>query len=537
MAKFNRAAGAKQTRQDIDEVGLAGNGQITGQAKSFIKTAKTPTSTTGEGAPGYARGTKSELFLLAVSNMVTENTFYETGGARDTRFEQLVSTVAVDDPDWMARFLLWLRTEANMRSASVVGGLVAARAMVKAGIPGGRGVVDSVLRRADEPGEALAYWTETFGRSLPKAVKRGIADAAARMYNEYTTLKYDTASKAFRFGDVLDLTHPSAATPEQGHLFRYALAARHNRDSIPEVDGRLPMILANHALRSAGRELPDLLLNTDRLLEAGMTWEDALSMVGSKVDKAKLWEALIPTMGYMALLRNLRNFDQAGISDEAADRVIARLVDFDQVARSKQFPFRFLSAYRATADGSLRWASALEKALTMSLSNVPELPGRTLVLVDRSGSMFNSVSAKSGLNRADMAAVFGGALALRNAGRVTLVQFGTGAKLVPVPKGGGSLLKLVEKFDDMGGTNTAAAVRAHFAGHDRVVIVTDEQSQDGDPGNVIPKDVPLYTWNLAGYQFSGTSGGKSRHVFAGMTDQAFRMIPLLEAAEDQSWPF
>jgi hypothetical protein len=38
------------------------------------------------GAPGYPRDAKGELFLLAVSNMVGEDTFYEASGARDSRF-------------------------------------------------------------------------------------------------------------------------------------------------------------------------------------------------------------------------------------------------------------------------------------------------------------------------------------------------------------------------------------------------------------------------------------------------------------------
>jgi hypothetical protein len=536
MSKFNRAASNAAARPEVDE---ATNVVVTavGTAKSPIKTRKTVTGVTGQGAPGYEHGDKSALFLLAVTNMVSEDTFYEKAGDRDERFENLVTRVAIKDPEWIIGFFGWLRSEANMRSASLVGALVAAQAMVMVGVPGARQMVTSVLQRADEPGEALAYWIKMFGRNIPKPVKRGIADAATRLYNEYTTLKYDTASHAVRFGDVLDLTHPKATAQWQANLYRYVLAMRHNRDEIPEVGPGLPMILANHALRSAGAELPELLLNSEHLRRAGMTWEDALSLVGSKVDKGKLWEAMIPSMGYMALLRNLRNFDKANVSDEVAQQVIERLSDPAQVARSRQFPFRFLAAYRATAGTSVRWAAALEKALSASVSNIPELPGRTLVLVDRSGSMFMPMSGRTELDRSDAAAVFGGAVALRNAGRVTLVQFDDSSREIPVPTGRGSLLKLVEKFTGGGGTSTAAAVRKHFNGHDRVIIVTDEQSNGGDPSGVIPKNVPLYTWNLAGYQFTGTSGGSKRHTFGGLTDSAFKLIPMLEAGVDQGWPW
>lgn len=105
-----------------------------------------------------------------------------------------------------------------------------------------------------------------------------------------------------------------------------------------------------------------------------------------------------------------------------------------------------------------------------------------------------------------------------------------------------SLLKLVGRFHSLGGTNTADAVRRWYNGHDRVVIVTDEQAWGGwlgsDPLSHIPAKTPAYTWNLAGYQRGhGPSGSHNRHTFGGLTDVAFRMIPLLEAGRDARWPW
>ena len=73
--------------------------------------------------------------------------------------------------------------------------------------------------------------------------------------------------------------------------------------------------------------------------------------------------SVIPSMGYMALLRNLRNFDEAGISDERARYVREVLADPERVAKSRQFPYRFWSAYKNVP--SLDWASTLEKALEL----------------------------------------------------------------------------------------------------------------------------------------------------------------------------
>lgn len=535
-------------------------------AASPVKTEARPTGRTHEGAPGHARDAKSELFLLAVANMVGEDTFYERAKARDDRYSALVRRLAVEDAEWTARLLAWLRADAHMRSASLVGAaeyvkgrLDAAGSRERHTHEAGEGadaasfggdslgyrtttnrrVIDSVLQRADEPGEMLAYWTSKYGRNIPKPVKRGVADAVGRLFTERNLLKYDTDSKGFRFGDVLDLVHPSPDGDKswQGALFAYALDRRHNRGSIPDPDV-LPMLAYNLAFLESAGENPERLLDAAALKRAGLTWENALSLAGNKVDKKALWEALIPTMGYMALLRNLRNFDQAGVSDEVAEQVAAKLADPEQVTKSRQFPFRFLAAYNAAP--SLRWSWALEKALNASLSNVPSMPGRTLILVDRSGSMFGSISQRSGLNRADSAAIFGTALAVR-AASADLVEFGTSHRPVRV-SAGASVLAVLKEFTSMGGTNTAEAVRSNYRAHDRVVIVTDEQAWGGyygaDPLGQVPVNVPIYTWNLAGYEHGhGPSGEGQRHTFGGLTDAAFRMIPLLEAGRNADWPF
>jgi TROVE domain len=87
------------------------------------------------------------------------------------------------------------------------------------------------------------------------------------------------------------------------------------------------MVRANARLRAAAAADPAVLLDPDALRRAGMTWEDALSLAGPAVDKGALWTAMIPSMGYMALLRNLRNFDEAGVSDVVAATVAAKLAD------------------------------------------------------------------------------------------------------------------------------------------------------------------------------------------------------------------
>ena len=54
----------------------------------------------------------------------------------------------------------------------------------------------------------------------------------------------------------------------------------------------------------------------------------------------------------------------------------------------------------------------------------------------------------------------------------------------------------------------------------------------------VPANVPVYTWNLAGYRVGhGPSGKANRHTFGGLSDAAFRMVPLLEAERSADWPW
>lgn len=514
-----------------------------------VRSEATPGTRTYEGGAGYRRDAKSELFLLAVTNMAGEDTFYERARDRDARFVKLVHEAYREDAAWLARLVAWLRADGNLRTAALVAAVEYTRAHLAAypdgkapaGVPTPRSVVDSACRRADEPGEILAYVTTRHGRAIPKPVKRGVADAVARLYDERALLKYDAAGKGFRFGDVLELTHasPAAGKPWQGELFAHAIDRRHDRDKA--VPAGLATLRARAELMAVPAGERRAALDPAALKAAGMTWEALSGWLQGPMDAAA-WEVVIPSMGYMALLRNLRNFDEAGVPDEVAAGICARLADPEEVARSRQLPFRFYSAFRMAP--SLRWGHALEQALGLAVANIPALGGRTLVLVDTSGSMHAGFSRDGTLMRWDAAALFGIALGLRCAS-ADVVSFSTGVRAFPLAPGG-SVLRMVEQWKAggwflNGGTDTARALRDTFRGHDRVVILTDEQASY-DPAGVtasVPADVPVYTWNLAGYRAGHAPSGTvpNRHTFGGLTDAGFRMIPLLEAGQDGTWPF
>ncbi|SCE26749.1 TROVE domain-containing protein [Streptomyces sp. SolWspMP-5a-2] len=349
-------------------------------ARTARPVARGPVTTTDgrtstfEGGATHVRTARGELFMLAVTNMVGQDTFYESGEGRDTRFATLVRQLAVEDPAWTVGLLGWLRGAANMRTAAVVGaaefvkgrldaqeaGDLVPDSSTAAAAGGGwnRRAVNAALLRADEPGELLGYWTGRYGRAIPKPLKRGVGDAVRRLYSGKSLLKYDTASHDYRFGDVLNLVHaaPDPDKPWQGDLFAYALDRRHHPETaVPAASNH--MLTARAAMSAVPvAERRALLLAPDgpkRLAHAGMTWEALSGWLQGPMDAAA-WEAIILSVGLMALVRNLRNFDEAGVSDTAAQWICGRLADPEEVRGSRQFPYRFLSAYRTAP--SLRWS-------------------------------------------------------------------------------------------------------------------------------------------------------------------------------------
>lgn len=537
---------------------------------------------TGNGAPGFARDAKSELFLLAVTNFVSEKTFYEDAKARDSRYNQLIRQVVKTDAAWLQQMLTWLRVGGNMRSAAIVGGIEAARALSALDpamqsvirTTGGvtpRSLVDCVLQRADEPGEAVAYWLANYGRKMPIWFKRGIGDAVARLYTPYNFLKWDSDRSGVRFADVIEFSQIARGKSDWSGLFKHILDDRHGRGQLAELpDGPMRVLLVSRwrfnqiPVEKRRACLADPAFGT-KLKEAGLTWEALSGWLQGPMD-AEAWEAAIPQMGYGALIRNLRNFDQAGISTRAREVVRARLIDPYANSKSRMLPMAFLNAYNNVP--SDYWKPVLDEAATLSMSSLPSLPGRTLVLVDTSGSMnapftTNANQRSQGdverLMRWDVAALFGIAIG-RVAADAEVVSYSDagyggyswstnyqGGLKGTMPfelKRGENLLAAVGRFRKThfigGGTATKNAVDKHFKGHDRIILLTDEQANQHTAQHVfaaVPSGTLTYTFNLAGYRFGHAPSVGNHYVVGGLSDAGFRMINTIEQSARGVWPW
>jgi hypothetical protein len=526
--------------------------KFSGTARRPLRTNLTaPVATTHErvhtfeGGVGFVRDAESELFLLAATNLVGEGTFYERADRRDDRFVQLVHAVTASNPTFLAGadleagrvgLVQYLREAMLMRSAPVV----MAAEYVAAGGPGGRSVVARALQRADEPAELLGYWLTRHGRNVPMPVKRGIADAVRRLYTERAVLRYDGLSRQVRMADVIELTHPSPRDGRQSALFRYLLDRRHHDDAVADVEV-LPVLAAASALDAVPEGERRAVLRARgpaALAEAGVSWERLSGWLPGGMD-AEAWEAVLPSMGVLALLRNLRNLDRAGISATAVEEVIAKLTDAEEVARARLFPYHVWAAYRQAPSDD--WKRALGRTLDLTVGNVPALDG-TLVVIDTSGSMQAPVSRRSTMTRVEVAAVMAMATAKRSSS-VDVVIYGETHEPVRRLDGMsvlGGVEQVVRSVGSVGhATNGHTAIARRFdpKRHRRAVLFTDDQQHDS--GRVRLDHVPLvYTFDLAGYRPAALPAGeRGRYTLGGFTDATFTVMEVLESGRNATWPF
>ena len=171
-----------------------------------------------------------------------------------------------------------------------------------------------------------------------------------------------------------------------------------------------------------------------------------------------------------------------------------------------------------------------------TLASMPPLQGRTLVLVDTSGSMGAGFSRNGGISRWEAAAVFGSALALR-AENADLYEWGSGFRRIEFTRGD-SVLTTAGKLGGQGGTDLRNAIQGTYRRgyHDRIVILTDEQSHSTWAGG-IDQGTNVHVWNLAGYRFGAVPGLPRYYVWGGLSDQCFTLMQHVEAGGDAAWPW
>ena len=425
---------------------------------------------------------ESQLRRSVLACLLWETQFYEDGVEIAGRIAELVPKVQAEK---VAALAVEAREQMKLRHAP----LFLVREMARHATH--RRLVaetlERVIQRADELAEFVAiYWKD--GRApLSAQVKKGLAAAFVK-FDEYQLAKYDRGGP-IKLRDVLFLTHAKPRDAAQAGVWKKL------------VWGRL--------------STPD-------------TWEVALSASGKEgvVDQREVWERLLreKKLGALALLRNLRNLREAGV-DEALV-----LEGLSAMSTARVLPFRFLAAARYAP----QWEAQLEQAMLQPLALQPKLVGRTIVLVDVSGSMTAPLSKRSDMHRTD--AAYGLAVLVREiAEKVGVFSFSDSLVEVPARRGF-ALRDAIDASQHHNGTYLGKAVeelnrraeRNPNERYDRLIVITDEQSHDSVPK---PKGTG-YMINVASYK-NGVGYGPWTHI-DGWSESAIEYIRALETSA-HSW--
>lgn len=459
---------------------------------SRFNTATKPTKITNlAGGQAYGQSPELELVSILLTSFANDQ-FYRSA---NNTFDTLKDLIGKCDKKFAAQAAVYARTKFGMRSISHV----AASELAKH-ISGQRWAKDfysAVIYRPDDMGEILSYHTSKNGK-VPNSIKKGFSKGFDK-FDKYALAKYRGENKGFKLVDIVNLVHP--------------LPTDKNKEAINA--------LVKGELKSFD------------------TWESELTKAGQVAEndeqkedlKKEAWTKLVKEkkIGYFALLRNLRNIIEQ--APEIVPEAIETLVNEKLIKKSLVLPFRFTTAYEEIQ--KLNYGSvvrtvlvALNKAIDISVSNVPKFDGDTLVVLDCSGSM----SGKP----AQIGSLFSAVLVkASNADFMTFSDNAQYRNLNPMD----STITLANSVRfSSGGTNFHSIFHRANKKYDRIIILSDMQGWIGhdcptkafnEYKNITKANPFIYSFDLNSY---GSLQFPEQNVFAlaGFSEKIFDVMKLLE---------
>ncbi len=491
---------------------------------NFLK-KKQSEVTNKEGAKAFVLTPQLELYTAVATAALTDN-FYEKA---DAGLQRITGLIAKNDAQFVAKLAIYARERMHLRSVPML--LTVELAKLHSGDSLVSALTERIVQRADEITELLACYALSNKRTdlkklnkLSKQLQKGLA-AAFNRFDEYQFAKYNREADV-KLKDALFLVHPKAKDEAQQALF----------DKIVKDELQVPY-----------------------------TWEVELSVLGQqKYDIVKLkqdavrakWEELIFSnkLGYMALLRNLRNILEAEVSDEALNKVCNTLCNAVAVAKSRQLPFRFLSAYRELKElknGRVsKLLTALEDAVLQTAANIAGYDENTQVVIaaDVSSSMQTAVSARSKVQRFDIGLMLAMLLQSKCANVIT-GMFGDTWKVINMSKKNilGNVIEFHRREGEVGySTNGYLVIEDLLKRNkvvDKVMMFTDCQLWNSN-NNTQMNDVwkrykqiapaaKMYLFDLAGYGNTPLNVMRDDvHLIAGWSDKIFDLLSAIENGSD-----
>nr|XP_046265032.1 telomerase protein component 1 [Scatophagus argus]XP_046265033.1 telomerase protein component 1 [Scatophagus argus] len=326
-----------------------------------------------------------------------------------TNIINLAKDISVHDPQFLLKVAIYTRQQLNIRiTTNFLLALAANQASTK---PHLRRYFCAAVQLPSDWLEIVRIYSMCFSRSLPMCLKKAMVDKF-RQFSEYQLAKYNTrkhrckhsrnrrkgkkptAEQLKQWANLLRSEASLLSKFLQLEGSKVVVDKKQSEFSMKKMIKRLHIKEpAEHVMAILGKKYPaDLKAFThsgmkgkwereragQRLkLKEPQTWDRLLSLEGNK---AATWEKLIDnkSLPFMAMLRNLRNMITSGISEAHHKKVLSRLTNKKAIIQSRQFPFRFLAAYkvimelRTLASDSQQVLPPVQEILKGILKRIPK---------------------------------------------------------------------------------------------------------------------------------------------------------------------
>jgi hypothetical protein len=536
------------------------------------KTRKMTTSC--DGVKAFEKSIYQDLCDRVLTCFYGQDKFYKSGYKSDKELHKLIDKVGKEDPVFLAKLAVLSREKFNLRSVSHV--LTAELSRIVSKLNEKEDVDTSVVKtvaervtcRVDDITEIISYLIYNYSKEkttvhgsrhikkkLSKQLRIGLQNSISK-FDAYQLDKYKAAKKEVKLRDIFRILRPKPIDSDQAELWKKFM---------------------------------------NGTLEKANTWENKISGAGQidkkgktktevkkEVDAAKKdnWEQLIlaKKLPYMALLRNIRNIIESGLSEEAHRMALQFLSNETAVEKGKQFPFRYWSAYKAIGGNSGyntsgwghkntdpfdskyggsgtentrtvrdRYLSALNKALWHSGKNVPKMNGNTVIAVDLSASMNTLLSAEGSVTYMEIGAVMG-SLAQQYCDKSIIYGFGNHEKIVAVDERKHNPLDRVKQImsTSVGHSTNFASVMQDITKRnihvDQMFVFTDCQFNGSYNGGSslfqdlktyqtkVNKSIKVYEFNLAANDSSTQLDPKNNNYMhlSGWSDNLLKSVVEME---------
>ncbi len=498
-----------------------------------------------EGAPSWTRSIEEQTLQVLCCNFLG-NTFYADAKGVLAETEKVFDEMLAKDPEFFAKALLHSRERAFMRTSSILGlvklfslNINPAHKSRYLGSPvakeAAKLIFDRIIRTPNDLSDFASIVRARRNGEGGQSIKKAGARWLENRLNEYNVVKY------------------GAEKSEGVYSLRDLMCAYH-----PKMSSATAKPLANYLLGRAGTEFPPMIAQYEALKRATTDVEKIQAITLGRLphevatayagNSKSVWDAIAPNMPIFALLRNLATLERHGVLENHRAHITKMFTSEEVITKSMIFPFRFLEAEKHVSAG---WCKdLLRDALELSFVNVPELKGRTAVLLDVSPSM------KAGYRSDDMmrhAAVFAVTLMKRAGGNGRLVAFDANAFAANISMRDSILTQAerVAALQSRGGTNQTAAIEALGTdAMDNIIMITDGEQNEfasSSPSAVggrrafvdaldeykrkVNSQVKVFIMDVSPHRDAITPDGTKENTWYvyGFTDAALRMISIASA--------